>query len=288
MRRYGFTYVEALCVHGRRAGGRGRDLAAAKLEPGMSVELLRAAALDGVAHGFLGRRGGVSAKGVCSGLNVGWGSGDDREAIAENRRRAVGAVAPGAALVTVHQVHSGEALIVRPRPGRTITGRAPMRWRPTGRASRSASSPPIARRPARRPGGGRDRRRPCRLERRVRRDRRVDSEGDGRLGADRARIAAAIGPCIARRSYEVDEDFLRRFTEAEPANERFFTDGARPDRRLFDLEAYVLSRLADAGLSRIEALGEDTYGQPDRFFSFRRATHRGEPDYGRQLSLIAL
>jgi YfiH family protein len=109
-----------------------------------------------------------------------------------------------------------------------------------------------------------------------------------RLGAERARIAAAVGPCIARRSYEVDEAFLRRFTQGAPENERFFSDGARPDRRQFDLEGYVLSRLAAAGLTRIEALGEDTYSQPDRFFSYRRATHLGEPDYGRQLSLIAL
>jgi hypothetical protein len=108
------------------------------------------------------------------------------------------------------------------------------------------------------------------------------------LGADRARIAAAVGPCIARRSYEVDEEFLRRFEAEDPANERFFSAGARADRRLFDLEGYVLSRLAAAGLGRIEALGEDTYSQEARFYSYRRATHRGEADYGRQVSLIAL
>jgi copper oxidase (laccase) domain-containing protein len=77
----------------------------------MSVEVLRAAALESVRHGFLGRHGGVSA-GLCSGLNVGWGSGDEREAIRENRRRAVEAVAPGTALVTLHQVHSRDALAV--------------------------------------------------------------------------------------------------------------------------------------------------------------------------------
>jgi YfiH family protein len=109
-----------------------------------------------------------------------------------------------------------------------------------------------------------------------------------RLGARSEAIAAAVGPCIARRSYEVDEEFLRRFEAADPANERFFSAGARPDRRQFDLEGFVVSRLAAAGLARIEALGEDSYAQETRFFSYRRATHRGEPDYGRQVSIIAL
>jgi copper oxidase (laccase) domain-containing protein len=108
-----------------------------------------------------------------------------------------------------------------------------------------------------------------------------------RLGADRNRIAAAVGPCIARKSYEVDDMFLRRFAEAEPENERFFS-GGREGHHQFDLEGFVLSRLAAAGLGRVESMGEDTYSQPDRFFSYRRATHKGEPSYGRQISLIAL
>jgi polyphenol oxidase len=108
------------------------------------------------------------------------------------------------------------------------------------------------------------------------------------LGATRTNIAAAIGPCIARKSYEVDEGFRTRFTQEDPANERFFTGGTRAAHHQFDLEAYVVHRLAAAGLTRIEALGEDTYSQPSRFHSFRRATHEGVPDYGRQISLIAL
>jgi copper oxidase (laccase) domain-containing protein len=85
----------------------------------------------------------------------------------------------------------------------------------------------------------------------------------------------------------VDDAFLRRFSAAEPENERFFSAG-RDGHHQFDLEGFVLSRLGAADLGRVEALGEDTYSQPDRFFSYRRATHRGEPDYGRQISLIAL
>jgi copper oxidase (laccase) domain-containing protein len=107
------------------------------------------------------------------------------------------------------------------------------------------------------------------------------------LGARPERIAAAIGPTIARSSYEVDDGFHRHFLAADPASERFFADGG-PGHWQFDLEGFVVSRLADIGIGRIEALGLDTYADPDRFYSFRRATHRHEPDYGRQISLIAL
>ena len=109
----------------------------------------------------------------------------------------------------------------------------------------------------------------------------------GKLGADRGRIAAAVGPCIAPRSYEVDWAFLERFAAADPANERFFAEGSS-GKPHFDLEAYVLSRLAAAGLARVEALAADTYARADHFYSYRRATHRGEPSYGRQISLIGL
>ncbi|MFL6861727.1 MAG: peptidoglycan editing factor PgeF [Allosphingosinicella sp.] len=256
-------------------------------EPGMSVEVLRAAALAGARHGFLGRRGGVSG-GICSGLNVGLGSGDDRDAIAENRRRAVEAVAPGAALVTVHQVHSADARAVavpwpddaRPhadamatdRPG-LVLGILTADCAPILLADPAAGVVGAAHAGWKGALGGV-------VEAIV-----AAMEG---LGAERIRIAAAVGPCIARRSYEVDEAFLRRFAEADPENELFFSGAAAPDRRRFDLEGYVVSRLAAAGLARVEALGEDTYTQPHRFFSYRRATHLGEADYGRQISLIAL
>jgi YfiH family protein len=108
-----------------------------------------------------------------------------------------------------------------------------------------------------------------------------------RLGAARERIAAAVGPTIGRRSYEVDENFFNQFTGRDPSYERFFGQG-RPGHHQFDLEDFVLARLAEAGVRRVEALGLDTYADPDRFYSYRRATHRGEPDYGRQISLIAL
>jgi polyphenol oxidase len=108
-----------------------------------------------------------------------------------------------------------------------------------------------------------------------------------RLGADRSNIVAAVGPTIARKSYEVDEGFFEIFIAKDPEHERFFSAG-KPGHHQFDLEGFVVSRLAAAGLTRIEALGLDTYSDEERFFSYRRATHRGEPDYGRQISLIAL
>ncbi|MGH6780858.1 MAG: laccase domain-containing protein, partial [Sphingomonadaceae bacterium] len=93
--------------------------------------------------------------------------------------------------------------------------------------------------------------------------------------------------CIARASYEVSDDFFWTFATVDPENERFFSAG-RPGHQQFDIEAYVAARLASAGIARVEALGVDTYADPDRFYSYRRACHRDEPGYGRQISLIGL
>ena len=252
----------------------------------MTVEVIRAAALDGIPHGFLGRKGGVSS-GLIAGLNVGLGAGDDRAAVAENRRRALAAVAPGAALVTVHQVHSPDAVyapspwpddarphadaLVTDRPGLAL-GIVTADCTPVLLADRAAGVIAAAHAGWKGALGGVIESTVALME---------------RYGAERARIAAAVGPVIARKSYEVDDAFLRRFAEADPENDRFFSPG-REGHHQFDLEAYVLSRLAEAGITRAEALGLDTYADPERFFSYRRATHRGEPSYGRQLSLIAL
>ena len=108
-----------------------------------------------------------------------------------------------------------------------------------------------------------------------------------RLGARRENVHAAVGPCIAQPSYEVDEGFRRRFIDEDGSNDRFFITGAA-GKPHFDLEAYVVHRLIAAGIGEVEALNLDTYADPDRFYSYRRATHRGEADYGRQLSAIAI
>ena len=105
------------------------------------------------------------------------------------------------------------------------------------------------------------------------------------LGAHREDIAAAIGPAIALESYEVDEAFRARFTRSDG---RFFAPASRAGHWLFDLEGYVDARLDAMGVGVVECLGLDTYAEEGRFHSYRRATHRGEPTYGRQYSLIGL
>ena len=250
------------------------------------VDVIRAATLDGVAHGFLGRVGGVST-GSYAGLNVGIGSDDDSVAVGENRRLATAAVLPGASLVTLYQVHSGDCVTVRgpfedrlrPHADALVTDRPGLALgiltadcAPVLLADVAAGVVGAAHAGWKGAIGG------------VTDATILAMEA---LGAGRDRIAAAVGPCIARASYEVDDAFARRFEAHDPANERFFAEG-RAGHRQFDLEAYVAHRLAAAGVTRVALLGLDTYSDEARFFSYRRATHRGEPAYGRQMSLIGL
>lgn len=248
------------------------------------IDVIQARALSGVAHGFLGRRGGVS-QGLHGGLNVGLGSDDDRDAVEENRRRAVEAVLPGAPLVTCFQIHSAECATIdsvpaeRPRADALVCDRPGLALgiltadcAPVLLADAEAGVIGAAHAGWKGAIGG------------VTDSTIAAMEA---LGARRERIAAAIGPCIARANYEVDEAFRARFEEDDPVNERFFAD-ARAGHAQFDLEAYVAHRLALGGVRRIEALGLDTYTDETRFFSYRRATHRGEPDYGRQIAIIGL
>jgi hypothetical protein len=250
---------------------------------GDEVEVIRARALAGIPHGFLGRRGGMST-GVVAGLNVGHGAGDDAEAVAENRRRAVAAVLPGAGLVTVYQVHSPDAVEVhapwphdeRPRADAMVTDRPNLLLgvvtadcAPVLLADPQAGVIGAAHAGWRGAHGGV-------LENTV--------AAMGRLGASVSRIVAAIGPAIAQASYEVDAKFRDNF---DPTNELFFVPG-RSGHWQFDLEGYAAARLRAAGVGTVEPLGLDNYADEARFFSYRRATHRGEPTYGRQFSLIAI
>ncbi len=251
-----------------------------------ALTILRAAALDGVAHGFMGRTGGVST-GAMAGLDMGRRNQAPTPALIENRKRVVAAVAPGAELLTLYQIHSADAVTVRDpwdddvrphadalvtdRPG-ILLGILTADCAPVLFADRQAGVVAAAHAGWKGALHGVTDATIARME---------------ELGADRSRIAAAVGPCIARASYEVDDAFLTRFAATDPANERFFTPG-KPGHHQFDLEAYVVHRLALAGLRRIEALGADTYADPARFFSYRRATHEDAPDYGRQISVIAL
>lgn len=252
----------------------------------MSVEAIRAGALGEVPHGFLGRRGGVST-GAYAGLNVGLGSDDDPAAIAENRRRAIEAVLPAAPLVTAYQVHGRDvarALTVwpdgdRPHADALVTERPDILL---GILTADCAPVLLADAAAGVVGAAH-----AGWKGALAGVTEATIEAMEAIGARRERIAAAIGPCIARASYEVDNGFVRRFEAVDRENERFFTPG-RAGHHQFDLEAYVMHRLAAAGVRRIEALGLDTYGDEPRFFSFRRATHRGEPGYGRQISLIGV
>jgi YfiH family protein len=252
----------------------------------LNVETIRAELLADTPHGFLGRRGGMST-GIMSGLNVGLGSSDNPQAIRANRRLAADAVLPGAALVTLHQVHSPTAIAVtepfpddaRPHADALVTDRPGLLLgiltadcSPVLFADASAGVVGAAHAGWKGAIGG------------VVESTIAEME---KLGATRTNIAAAVGPTIARKSYEVDDAFLRRFAEADPENERFFSTG-RAGHHQFDLEGYVVSRIAAAGVRRVQALGLDTYSDPERFFSYRRSTHRGEADYGRQIALIGL
>ena len=249
------------------------------------VEVIRAEALA-VPHGFLGRRGGVSA-GELSGLNVGYGSNDDGQAIDENRRRAIAAVLPDAELATVHQVHSADAVYVerpwpqdqRPPADAMVTDRPGLLLAiltadcaPVLLADADAGVVGAAHAGWRGALAGVT-------------DAAIAAMEE--LGAKRERIAAAVGPCIAQPSYEVDEGFRTRFVETDIVSSRFFAEGpwGKPH---FDLGGYVAHRLNLAGIAAVESLNLDTYAEPERFYSYRRATHLGEADYGRQASLIGL
>jgi YfiH family protein len=251
-----------------------------------AVEVIRAAVLGDIPHGFLGRRGGVS-RGAIAGLNVGHGAGDDPDTVAANRARAVATVSPGARLVTLHQTHSPTCVTVhepwpetdRPHADALVTDRPGLLLgiltadcAPILMADGVAGVVGAAHAGWKGALGGV-------LEATV--------AAMTELGARPERIAAAIGPCISQASYEVDAAFRERFVTADSGNDRFFIPG-RAERHQFDLEGYVASCLESAGVGTIEPLGRDSYDAPEQFFSFRRATHRGEPAYGRQISLIGL
>jgi YfiH family protein len=243
-------------------------------------------ALAGVRHGFFTRVGGIS-EGVYAGLNAGPGSGDDPVRVAQNRRLAAAwlGVAPER-LLSAYQIHSAEAL--------TVTG--PWTSRPEADAlatatpglalgALAADCAPVLIADA---------------EARVVAAAHAGWKGAlggvvasaveamVALGARPERMVAAVGPCIGPASYEVGVEFLARFVSADAAFARFFAPGAAADKRQFDLPAFVLGRLAAAGVAHAEWVGCDTYPDAERFFSNRRALHCGEADYGRLLSAIAL
>lgn len=252
----------------------------------MNAPCVTAPTLGGVPHGFFGRRGGVSAGDLAS-LNCGLGSNDDPALIAENRQRVAKAVLPGATLTGLYQVHGNRCLIVdessdlaaRPEadalatrtPG-ILLGILTADCVPVLFVDREAGVVGAAHAGWKGALAG---------------VTDATLEAMESIGASRANIAAAIGPCIGRASYEVDDGFVQRFVADDPANERFFAAG-KPGHAMFDIAAYVAARLAAAGVPRIAIGGQDTYALPQDYFSYRRACHKGENTYGRQLSVIGL
>lgn len=253
------------------------------------VEVIRAASLGQVPHGFLGRKGGVST-GVVAGLDMGLRGMDPADpaldAVRENRRRGAEAVLPGARLCGVYQVHGADCVEAgewaeadRPHADALVTNQTGVLLgiltadcAPVLFADPSAGVVGAAHAGWKGAVAGVTDSTIAAME---------------RLGASRANIVAAIGPCIAQASYEVDGGFRDRVLAESVDNDRFFITGA-PEKWQFDLEGYVAARLERAGIAGVERLGQDTYADEERFFSFRRATHRGEADYGRQMSLIGL
>jgi polyphenol oxidase len=250
------------------------------------IEALQSGLLCEFPHAFLGRRGGVST-GIFESLNCSLGSDDGRDNVLENRRRAVSAVLPEAALARVYQIHSPDVVTVTgpidqfdpPKADALVTDRPNILI-----AVQTADCVPVLFADAQAGVVGAAHSGWKGAFTGVNENTITAMEA---LGADRSRIACAIGPCIAQKSYEVDDGFFRRFAEADEANERFFA-GGKPGHHQFDIEGYVAARLAAAGIARVQCFGEDTYSQPDRFFSYRRSCHKEEPGYGGQMSLIGI
>ncbi len=245
-------------------------------------------ALEGVRHAFFTRKGGVS-EGLYASLNGGVGSNDDRTRVAENRARMAAALGvTDEALITPYQIHSADAVVAeapwppadRPRADAIVT-RTP--GLAIGISTADCAPVLLADHAARVVGAAHAGWRGALAG--VTDAAIVAME---RLGATRARIVAAIGPMIRQPSYEVGPELVEKFISADAASARFFAPAARARHAMFDLAGYVAARLGKAGIARVEDLEACTYADAGRFFSFRRSTHRGEPDYGRHISAIVL
>lgn len=242
----------------------------------------------GIRHRFFTRQGGVSG-GLYASLNGGLGSHDNQALVAENRARmaAVLKVAPDC-LMTAYQIHSSEVAVIdapwpadcRPRADAVVTARPGLA---VGVTTADCGPILLADPRARVVGAAHAGWRGALggiIE--------ATLSAMERLGAERSRIHAALGPTISQGSYEVGDDLMARFRAEDPGTERFFSPAARMGHAQFDLPAYIAARLERAGVGAFEDLGRCTYADPERFYSFRRSTHRGAADYGRHISAIVL
>ncbi len=243
--------------------------------------------IKGIAHGFFTRKGGVSGS-IYASLNVGFGSDDVADDVAENRRRALSALDGATALNTVYQVHGKDVervtgpwdpkdspqadAMVTATPGIAI-GVLSADCTPVLFAAEDGAIVGAAHAGWRGAIGG---------------VLGATLDAMEEMGADRKRIHAAVGPTIAQASYEVGPEFPAPFVAENEDHARFFRPSIRDGHHMFDLPGYVETQLRSLGLSDIEVLPHDTCAEEDLFFSYRRATHRGEKDYGRGLSAIVV
>ncbi|SON57063.1 Laccase domain protein YfiH [Hartmannibacter diazotrophicus] len=254
----------------------------------MIVQSEELAALPGIRHGFFTRQGGVS-DGIYGSLNTGLGSSDEREKVVENRARIARelGVEPQK-LVSAYQIHSPDCLVVttpwspedNPKADALVTKTPGIA---VGASSADCGPILFADPKARVVGAAHSGWKGAFtgvLESAV---ETMETEG-----ADRAAIVAVIGPMISAAAYEVGPEFVARFEEQDADNGRFFSPSERPGHAMFDLPGYIEMRLARASVGTVVNLRLCTYSDPARFYSYRRMTHRGEADYGRHLSAIAL
>ena len=244
--------------------------------------------LSGIRHAFFTRSGGVS-DGVYASLNGGVGSNDAAANVAENRARMAAAlgVTPDR-LLTAYQIHSPEVVVAetpwphaeRPRAD-AIVSREP---KLAIGISTADCGPVLLADPQARVIGAAHAGWRGALTGVI----EATVAAMERLGAERGRIVAAAGPMIRQANYEVGADLIDRFLGADPGNSRFFIPTVHAGHAQFDLAGYVVDRLRRAEIGQVEDLGHCTYADPAQFYSYRRTTHRAEPDYGRHVNAIAL
>ena len=251
-----------------------------------TLEILTHPNLRGIKHGFFTRKGGASS-GLFSGLNCGRRSTDQTEMVALNRARVATAMGvPADALATVKQVHSANVITLRdgddiPTVANTEADGIVTARRGVALAVLTADCQPILLADAETGVIG-----ACHAGWRGALDGIIEATVDAMRALGATRITAVIGPTISQRAYEVGHDFMDSFLAEDPAFDRFFSGGPN-GRPMFDLPSFGLTRLRDAGVEA-EWSGHCTYSDPARFFSYRRATHEGEADYGRLISAITL
>jgi polyphenol oxidase len=245
-------------------------------------------ALPGISHAFFTREGGVSG-GFYASLNGGLGSDDHAEDVAENRARMAAALGvEPRRLITAYQIHSPQVVVAetpwapeaRPRADAIVTRMPDLA---IGVSTADCGPILLADAQARVIGAAHAGWRGA-LTGVV----EATVAAMERLGATRSQIRTALGPMIRQRNYEVGPDLIDRFAAEDPASKPFFVAAARDGHALFDLAGYAAARLRRAGIAHIEDTGLCTYADPAQFFSYRRATHRAEGDYGRHVNAIAL